>query len=344
VSERQGISVVVICRNEAVEITPCLERIAAAAAAARVDAEVVLVDGASTDGTAAIAVAWHGRAVPAFDLRVVSCERPGYGRQRNLGVEHARFRWVAFVSADVRVTERWMAELATLADDARDVVLGGFALVPPRGRRGWQPLVNPTLYPTRTDMPLVERFSTVNVMVRRRVLLATRFDEELEACEDKDVALRLAQRPDRREWTQASERPTHLAREGVPRFFAKLAAEARAMGRLRRSHGSAFPDCFGWRAGAFQFAAGVAVALASVVLVPDLVAAAVMAVIAVLVGGWNLPGWRRRGRASAFVWPVHWAGMAVIAVNVVYGWLAAPSMAGAASPVRVRGTRGEGAA
>lgn len=338
-NERPGISVVVICRNEAAEIEACLEAIAAAAAP--VDAEVVLVDGASTDGTAAIATAWHDRAAPPFDLRVVSCARPGYGRQRNLGVAHARFQWVAFASADVRVTPGWLAELDALADDACDVVLGGFALVPPGGRRGWQPLVNPTLYPTRTDMPMVERFSTVNVLVRRQTLLATRFDEDLEACEDKDLALRLAHR--RREWRQARERPTHLARERLPRFFAKLAAEARAMGRLRRTHGAAYPDCFGWRAGTMRFAAGAAAALAAPVVIPVPVAAFLVAAAALVLGSWHLPGWRRRRPGSASVWPLHLAGMAVIAVNLAYGWLAPPART-AEAPLRVPSTREESAA
>lgn len=340
-NESHGISVVVICRNEAAEITPCLERIAASAACASIDTEVVLVDGASTDGTAAIATAWHDRTAPAFDLSVVSSDRPGYGLQRNLGVEYARFPWVAFISADVRVTAGWLAELDALADDARDVVLGGFALVPPEGRRGWQPLVVPTLYPTRTGTPLVERFSTVNVLVRRRALLATRFDEALEACEDKDVALRLMHRSDRRDWAQARERPTHLARESLLRFLAKLAAEARAMGRLRRSHGAAFPDCFGWRAGAVRFVAGVAAAPAAAILIPNLLAAVLVAAVVLALGSWHLPGWRRRRPGSAHIWPLHLTGMAVIAVNLTYGWLAPPAKPAAEAPIRVRSARGE---
>lgn len=88
-----AVSVVVPVRNGARDLAACLDAIAAAVPA---PAEVIVVDDASTDGTAEVAL---GRG--ATVLRLDSNHGPAYARNR--GAEAARGEIVFFTDADVRV-------------------------------------------------------------------------------------------------------------------------------------------------------------------------------------------------------------------------------------------------
>jgi len=90
------LSAVLITRNAAAVIEPCLESLAFAD-------EIVLVDSASTDATAEIARR-HG-------ARVVQKEWLGYGRQKQFAVEQANNDWVLCVDADERVSPELAASI-----------------------------------------------------------------------------------------------------------------------------------------------------------------------------------------------------------------------------------------
>jgi glycosyltransferase involved in cell wall biosynthesis len=87
------VSAVLITRNAAPVLEPCLESLAFAD-------EIVIVDSSSNDGTAEIA--------QRFGVRVVRKEWLGFGRQKQFAVEQARNDWVLCLDADERVS----AELA----------------------------------------------------------------------------------------------------------------------------------------------------------------------------------------------------------------------------------------
>jgi len=94
------VSVVVITRNEAVNLPACL------AALGRF-AEVFVVDSASTDGTAEIAAAWGATVVPfRWD--------GGHPRKKQWCLEHLPFAhdWVLYVDADERLTPALVDEIA----------------------------------------------------------------------------------------------------------------------------------------------------------------------------------------------------------------------------------------
>ena len=87
------VSAVLITRNAATVLEPCLESLAFAD-------EIVIVDSSSNDGTLEIA--------QRFGVRVVRKEWLGFGLQKQFAVEQARNDWVLCLDADERVS----AELA----------------------------------------------------------------------------------------------------------------------------------------------------------------------------------------------------------------------------------------
>src|SRR5262245_11579633 len=93
---RAPLSVVLITRNAENVLEPCLESVAFAD-------EIVVVDSASSDGTAAIA-ARRG-------ARMVQKEWLGFGLQKQFAVEQARNDWVLCLDADERVSPELAASI-----------------------------------------------------------------------------------------------------------------------------------------------------------------------------------------------------------------------------------------
>ncbi|MCA2211325.1 glycosyltransferase family 2 protein [Jidongwangia harbinensis] len=335
-----GVSVVVICRDEARYIDGCLTAIGRAAAARTVPVEVLVVDGASADDTVHRAGTWSRRTGAPVPVRVVRCHRPGYGHQRNAGVAAARYPWVAFLSADVRVGPDWLTEVAAAVEQPVDLVLGRFDLVTPPGRRPWLATLVPTLYPTCDD-GVVARCSTVHLVARRAALPPGPFDEDLAACEDKELAYRLRRSGRFRGATTLGHRPAHLAREGVGAFLTKVAAEARALGQLDRRTRGAFPDCFGWRRRAFRTAGVTAIAAVAVAARPRSRFVPVLAATAVLAtGGRHATGWRRRDpdRPVLPQAALHAAAMLTISAGYLTGRFAPRTARRSANRRRAGGT------
>lgn len=318
-----GLSVVVICRDEADYIDDCLAAIAGAAERVALPVQVLVVDGASRDDTVPRAATWPLRAGRRLAVDVVRCARAGYGHQRNAGVAAARHPWVAFLSADVRVGPDWLVEVSDVVDRPVDLMLGRFDLVPPPGRRPWLPALATTLYPTLAG-EVVARCSTVHLLARREALLRASFDEGLAACEDKDLAHRLSQSPGWRGAGALRHRPVHLAREGPGAFLAKVAAEARALGVLDRRGGGTFPDCFGWRRAARRLAGAATLAAVAGVTPRRYRAVPVLAAAVLLAGACRHPeGWRRRDPHLPVVTQaaLHSAAMLTISAGYLGGWL-----------------------
>jgi glycosyltransferase involved in cell wall biosynthesis len=90
------LSAVLITRNAAKVIEPCLESLAFAD-------DIVIVDSTSTDRTPEIAA--------ARGARVVSKEWLGYGRQKQFAVEQAKHDWVLCLDADERVSPELAASI-----------------------------------------------------------------------------------------------------------------------------------------------------------------------------------------------------------------------------------------
>ncbi|QIS18450.1 glycosyltransferase [Nocardia terpenica] len=321
-----GISVVIICRDEEAYIDDCLRSVAAAAARSS-PTEVIVVDGGSTDRTVELASAWADRPDCPMTVDVLRCEKSGYSVQRNAGVARARHPWVAFISADVRVGSEWLTGLRTMLSEPVSVVLGRFDLVAPQDRTPWLACVGASIYRSRTTDSIVERCSTVHLVARREMLLGNPFDEQLGACEDKDLAFRLKNEPAWGGAAYSPDRPVHIARESMGRFLVKLGREAHALGKLRRRYGAAFPDCFGWRHTTLGTLVGVLFAATAVVrgISGSTRSSIVTAVLAVVAFG--SAGRRHVEHGSACEIPfgmrtaLHGAATITLSVGWLAGWL-----------------------
>jgi glycosyltransferase involved in cell wall biosynthesis len=108
---RTPVSIVIPTRNEALQIGECVRGLAWAG-------EVIVVDGASADGTA--------ESARAAGARVLNGARAGTGgqtiaAQRNAGIAAAGHEWVFALDADERIGPELAAELAaTVAAPAHD--------------------------------------------------------------------------------------------------------------------------------------------------------------------------------------------------------------------------------
>jgi glycosyltransferase involved in cell wall biosynthesis len=101
----QTLSALVITMNEERNIADCLSTLAFAG-------EVVVVDSGSTDRTCDIA--------REMGAKMYTNPWPGYGRQKNFGMEKASGDWVLIVDADERVTPGMREEVLRLLGAPED--------------------------------------------------------------------------------------------------------------------------------------------------------------------------------------------------------------------------------
>jgi glycosyltransferase involved in cell wall biosynthesis len=117
-------SIIVCTRNRADALARCLASIAADQSGA--DAEVVVVDNASTDHTPEVLGAAREKSPRPF--RVVTTADPGLSRARNAGVENAAGSVFLFTDDDVTVGPGWID--AMVAAFSPGVVAAGGRVVP----------------------------------------------------------------------------------------------------------------------------------------------------------------------------------------------------------------------
>jgi GT2 family glycosyltransferase len=116
-----GVSVVISTHNRAAVLPRALD--ALLAQTGDVEHEVIAVDNASIDGTAAVI---QSRLEGFPQLRYVHEPRKGLPYGRNAGIQAARGSIVAFTDDDVEVPPTWVATIARLFRDHQDVdAVGG---------------------------------------------------------------------------------------------------------------------------------------------------------------------------------------------------------------------------
>ena len=120
------VSFVVPARNEADYIRGTLSSIAALDTAYAY--EVIVVDGASTDGTVDIA--------REYDVRVIEQDGLGIAPARNQGAEAARGEWLAFVDADTQVRANYLTAMLGFVQVERVTAASSYCRVtgPLRGK------------------------------------------------------------------------------------------------------------------------------------------------------------------------------------------------------------------
>jgi len=98
------VSVILITKNEAVNIRDCLKSVSWAD-------ELIVVDSGSTDGTPQIA--------KEMGALVYSHDWPGFGPQKNRALAYASKDWIFSIDADERVTPEQRAELERAMKEGR---------------------------------------------------------------------------------------------------------------------------------------------------------------------------------------------------------------------------------
>ena len=118
------LSIIVATRNRAYAIPACLDSIQAAILnAARVEAEIVVVDNGSTDDTSAVIKAWsRACTVP---VQVLSEPNVGLSRARNCALRAARGDLIAITDDDCRMDKEFVNDLLRHDADDDDLVLRG---------------------------------------------------------------------------------------------------------------------------------------------------------------------------------------------------------------------------
>jgi glycosyltransferase involved in cell wall biosynthesis len=184
------VAVVIPARNAAAFLAEALDSVFAQDLPA---AEVVVVDGGSTDGTGG-AARGYGRGV-----RVVAADGAGRARARNLGIAATRSELIAFLDADdLWVPEKTSRQAALLAAHP-DLALVFSDLRTFRGaRRSERSLFEERGFAgacTASSIYLTDMVATSTVLLRREALRGCGgFDEELPAASEADLWLRLALR------------------------------------------------------------------------------------------------------------------------------------------------------
>ena len=181
-SECPVVSVVVPVRNGMPWVEHQLRALATQELA--VDWEVVVADNGSDDGTSSCVMQWCER-YPHIRLVDASARR-GAAAARNIGVQSARGRLLAFCDADDVVQPGWLASMsAGLADT--DLVAGIFDF----GALDGNTKSIPAPAATR-QLGFLPFALSANLAVRRQAFEAVQgFDEELSPEEDVDLCWRL---------------------------------------------------------------------------------------------------------------------------------------------------------
>lgn len=109
-----GLSIIVITRNEEQDIEGCLSSVKALAS------EIILVDSGSTDRTIEIA--------SRFTQKIFRNEWKGYGAQKQFALDKAMGPWVLNIDADERVTPALAEEIRFLLAANSEPKLNGYRI------------------------------------------------------------------------------------------------------------------------------------------------------------------------------------------------------------------------
>lgn len=108
-----GVSVVICCHNSAKRLPETLTHLAAQQVPADIPWEIVVVDNASMDETATVAVqSWPATAL--CPMRVAFEPQPGLRHARIRGIQEARHEVISFIDDDNWVADDWISRVQSI--------------------------------------------------------------------------------------------------------------------------------------------------------------------------------------------------------------------------------------
>jgi glycosyltransferase involved in cell wall biosynthesis len=124
---KHGVSVVICCFNSSARLTPTLEHLYSQKKMPVDKWEIIVVDNASTDNTAATAKEiWNAFQYPKPVLRIVTEVKPGLSSARLKGIQESNFDIVLFCDDDNWLGENYVAKAIELMNaDSKIGALGG---------------------------------------------------------------------------------------------------------------------------------------------------------------------------------------------------------------------------
>jgi glycosyltransferase involved in cell wall biosynthesis len=119
-AHRRGVTILICCHNAAGRLVPTLRHLLAQQTSGATPWEVLVVDNASSDGTAEVARSvWPaGHTAP---LRVISEPRLGLSYARARGLAEARYEYISFVDDDNWVNPQWIETVCAIFDGDPDI-------------------------------------------------------------------------------------------------------------------------------------------------------------------------------------------------------------------------------
>lgn len=172
-------SILICTRNRLAQLKKTLQTMEALRLPAHLDAELVVVDNGSTDGTAA----WVKEAtLPNMPVRRVEEPRAGTGYARTTAMYAARGDILLFTDDDVRVPPDWVEALCAPILEGEADVVGGTSKLADHLHRPWMEVFHrATLSSTeKPDSGATPAPITISLALHRRVLeRVPAFDPEL---------------------------------------------------------------------------------------------------------------------------------------------------------------------
>jgi glycosyltransferase involved in cell wall biosynthesis len=162
--------------------------------------KIIVVDDGSTDATGEILQTYRGR-VP---LKIITKEHSGLSATRNIGIAHCTSAYVAFLDADDEWVPRKLERQLQVFHRAEFPKLGAvyceYEIIDERGdvqRDAYtltiQPGIRGDVFSAILPKNLIASSASGILMLRECFLHAGTFDEHLQAAEDWDLWLRVAQ-------------------------------------------------------------------------------------------------------------------------------------------------------
>jgi glycosyltransferase involved in cell wall biosynthesis len=151
--------------------------------------EVIVIDDGSTDSTAEVVT-----AIRDDRLRLIQQANRGLAGARNTGIRHARGKYIAFLDADdVWFPHKIRKQLKLMESDASlGYTYTYSAYINERGERSGQLWITSVREPSYMDFIKRNHVLASSVMARKDcVLQAGLFNENLRACEDQELFVRI---------------------------------------------------------------------------------------------------------------------------------------------------------